>query len=126
MKKLIIGGLAALAIGGTTLSGALTPVAGASPEQDFYSQVYLSVHPSVTGPRLLELGNLTCSVRRSGQSTNDAKVAVYKSLIAQGVVSASAEFSKRSWTTTSSCTSSSVELTSRQAEQFRTESGLHW
>lgn len=92
MKKLIIGGLAALAIGGTTLSGALAPVAGASPEQDFYSQVYLSVHPSVTGPRLLELGNLTCSVRRSGQSTNDAKVAVYKSLIAQGVVSASAEY----------------------------------
>ena len=50
------------------------------------------MHPSVTGPRLLELGNLTCSVRRSGQSTNDAKVAVYKSLIAQGVVSASAEY----------------------------------
>ena len=86
-------GLLACVLGAAgTLSGVLAPVAGASPEQDFYSQVYLYAHPSVTGPRLLELGNLTCSVRRNGQSTNDAKVAVYKSLIAQGVVSASAEY----------------------------------
>jgi hypothetical protein len=63
----------------------------AADEQGFFSQVYLTAHPPVTGPRLLELGYQTCSVRRSGQSTDDAKVAVWKSLEAQGVVASNAE-----------------------------------
>jgi hypothetical protein len=58
MKRLVTGGLAALAMG---LIGA--PVAGAdsytstAAEQNFYSQVYLYAHPSLTDARLLELGS---------------------------------------------------------------------
>lgn len=77
--------------GALCVVGMLTATPAASDEQDFFSQVYLTAHPSVTGPRLLELGNKTCSVRRAGGSTDDAKVAVWRSLNAQGVVSSNAE-----------------------------------
>lgn len=71
-------------------------VAGASPsftplEQQYLSAVYQYVHPSVTDSRLVELGYLTCRVRRGGSSTDDAKVAVWKNLDAAGVVSSNAE-----------------------------------
>jgi hypothetical protein len=70
------------------LAGA--PLAAAD-EQGFLAQVYLTAHPPVTGPRLLELGYQACSTRRSGQSTDAAKVAVWKGLDAQGVVASNAE-----------------------------------
>jgi Protein of unknown function (DUF732) len=87
LKRLI-----AVCVGGALCGAGLTvaPLAAAD-EQGFFSQIYLIAHPSLTGPRLLELGYQTCSVRRSGQSTDDAKVAVWQSLNAQGVVSSNAE-----------------------------------
>jgi hypothetical protein len=92
MKRLVTGGLAALAIG---LIGA--PVAGAdsytstAAEQNFYSQVYLYAHPSLTDARLLELGYQACAVRRSGLSTGNAKVSLWKTLEGQGMLASNAE-----------------------------------
>ena len=78
------------------LLGALTPSAGADPvgtaaEQNFYSQVYLYAHPSLTDARLLELGHQACAVRRSGMSTGDAKLSLWKTLEGQGMLSSRAE-----------------------------------
>lgn len=73
-----------------SLSSMTAPRARAD-EQDFLSQVYLYGHPSVTQSRLLELGYQACSVRRSGQDSDAAKAALYRSLNAQGVVSSNAE-----------------------------------
>jgi hypothetical protein len=85
--------LAAAACVAGSLAGLTTiqaAVASAS-EQDFFGQVYLYAHPSVTGARLLELGYQACNVRHSEQSTDTAKVAVWKSLEAQGVLPSNAE-----------------------------------
>ena len=76
--------------------GALAPSAGADPgstaaEQNFYSQVYLYAHPSLTDARLLELGYQACAVRRSGLSTGDAKVSLWKRLEGQGMLASNAE-----------------------------------
>ena len=46
----------------------------ASAEQNFYAAVFKTLHPNVDGPRLLELGYQACMVRRSGGSSDDAKV----------------------------------------------------
>lgn len=69
------------------------PTAGADPtaEQAYLSQLYLYAHPGVTDARLIELGNLTCSVRRSGGTTDDAKVAVWQNLSASDILSSNAE-----------------------------------
>jgi hypothetical protein len=60
-------------------------------EQRYLSDLYQYVHPSVTAARLVELGNLACSVRRSGMSSDDAREAVWRNLDAAGVVSSNAE-----------------------------------
>ncbi|WP_420798224.1 DUF732 domain-containing protein [Mycolicibacterium hassiacum] len=60
-------------------------------EQRYLAQLYGYVHPPVTAERLVQLGNLTCAVRRSGGSTEAAKERVWQSLEAQGVVSSRAE-----------------------------------
>jgi hypothetical protein len=62
-----------------------------SAEQRYLADLYQYVHPSVTAPRLVELGNLACSVRRSGASSDDAREAVWQNLNAAGVVSSNAE-----------------------------------
>lgn len=73
-----------------------TPSAVADPqftsaEQAYLADLYLLAHPSVTAPRLVELGNLACAVRRSGGSSYDARDAVWQNLNAGGVVSSNAE-----------------------------------
>lgn len=81
----------------TLLSGsAVTAQAQADPgatdaEQRYLNDLYQYVHPSVTDARLVELGNLACSVRRSGASSDDARTAVWRNLDAAGVVSSNAE-----------------------------------
>lgn len=80
----------------TCLGGATAAPAGADPsfspaEQQFLADLYQYVHPSVTPARLIELGNLACTVRRNGSSTDDATTAVWHSLDRQGVVSSKAE-----------------------------------
>lgn len=65
--------------------------AGQGSEQSYLSDLYTYVHPPVTDARLVDLGNLTCTVRRSGSSTDDAEMAVWQSLNQQGVVSSNAE-----------------------------------
>ena len=74
-------------------AGLSAPIAGADPaaEQQYLTSLHQFVHPSVTTSRLIELGNLTCVVRRNGSSTDDAKNAVWQSLDRQGVVSSNAE-----------------------------------
>jgi hypothetical protein len=62
-----------------------------SSEQRYLSDLYQYVHPSVTPARLIEMGNLACSVRRSGGSTDDARTAVWQNLNATAVVSSNAE-----------------------------------
>jgi hypothetical protein len=78
---------------GSASTAAGDPVTTAS-ERQYLTALYLLVHPPVTDARLVELGNLTCSVRRSGSSTDDAKVAVWHSLDRQGVVSSNAKMGR--------------------------------
>ena len=70
MKRLVIGGIAALAIG---LIGA--PVASADPSQDYLGA--LSNTPGFTvngftGPLLLGVGNTICTDLRAGMSPQDS------------------------------------------------------
>lgn len=60
-------------------------------EQRYLSDLYQYVRPSVTAARLVELGNLACSLRRSGGSIDDARTAVWQNLNAAGAVSSNAE-----------------------------------
>jgi hypothetical protein len=81
---------------GVGLSGPGMAPARADPnftpaEQQFLNDLSRYVHPSVAPARLVELGNLTCTVRRNGGSTDDAKRAVSQSLDRQGVVSSNAD-----------------------------------
>lgn len=74
----------------------VVPVAQADPgytmaEQRYLASLYPLAHPSVTDARLVELGNLTCAVRRGGSSTNEAKAAVMRNLDTSGVLSSNAE-----------------------------------
>jgi hypothetical protein len=78
------------------LGGANAAAANAEPsfsptEQQFLTDLSQYVRPSVTPARLVELGNLTCTVRRNGGSTDDAKRAVSQSLDRQSVVSSNAD-----------------------------------
>ncbi|AFP37703.1 DUF732 domain-containing protein [Mycolicibacterium smegmatis] len=68
-----------------------SPAVAHADEQAFMSQVYLYAHPSLTGPRLLDLGYQACRVRREGRSTDAAKVAVWQTLSADGILSSNAE-----------------------------------
>lgn len=61
-----------------------------SAEQRYLSNLRQYAHPSVTDARLVELGNLTCSVRHHGSSTDEAKGAVARNLDASGVFSSNA------------------------------------
>ena len=84
--------LASLTAAAVGVGGLTAPLAQATPaEQDFFSQVYLYAHPSVTDARLLQLGYQACSTLRSGQTVDAAKTTVYDSLDSQGVVSSNAE-----------------------------------
>lgn len=60
-------------------------------EQHYLDDLDQYVHPRVAPPTLLELGNLACSVRRSGMSSDDAREAVWQNLSDAGVVSSNAE-----------------------------------
>lgn len=82
---------AGLLLGSTAGVIACTVPVARADDQAFLSQVYLYAHPSLTGPRLLELGHRACSVRRAGQTTDAAKNELYKTLAAQGVLSSNAE-----------------------------------
>jgi Protein of unknown function (DUF732) len=65
MKRLVIGGIAALAIG---LIGA--PIASADPPQDYLDT--LSNTPGFTGPLLLGAGNTICTDLRAGMTPQDS------------------------------------------------------
>jgi len=84
-------------IAGTAVASATVAMLVGSPavahadEQAFMSQVYLYAHPSLTGPRLLDLGYQACRVRRDGGSTDAAKETLWKTLSAEGVLSSNAE-----------------------------------
>lgn len=88
--------IGALVVAGTLASVMGAPAAHAAPgmtpaEQRYLADLYQYVHPPVTDARLVELGNLTCSARRGGSSTDDAKVAVWRNLDASGVSTSNAE-----------------------------------
>ena len=97
MKHLIIGGIAALAIAlaGASIGGAMAPSAGAEPygntpaERQFLAEAdqYL-LRPRPTDKLLLELGYQACAVRRSGGSSDDAKVAIWNTWDSSGIRSA--------------------------------------
>ena len=84
-------GFSITALAAASAVGMCNPATASANEQAFLAQVYLYAHPSVTADRLMQLGELTCAVRRSGQSTDDSKSAVWQSLQNQGVVSSNAE-----------------------------------
>jgi hypothetical protein len=74
-----------LGLGG--LATALSPLAEATPaEESYYQELFQVAHPMVNESLLLYLGEQTCTVRRSGQSTDAAKVAVYNTTQAKGGV----------------------------------------
>lgn len=85
-----VGALALL----SSLGVAVTPASQANPgdaDINFLNEVGPIAHPLVSVPTLIQLGHQACGVRRAGGSTGDAKVSVWKSLEAQGVVSSNAE-----------------------------------
>ena len=97
MKRVIIGGVAALAIvlAGASIGGAMAPSAGAEPygntpaERQFLAEAdqYL-LRPRPTDKLVLELGYQACAVRRSGGSSDDAKVAIWNTWDSSGIRSA--------------------------------------
>ncbi|BBX17733.1 hypothetical protein CRI77_10405 [Mycolicibacterium duvalii] len=60
-------------------------------EKQYLGELYLYVHPSVTPPRLVELGHLACAARRDGATSDQAREVVWRNLDAAGVVSSNAE-----------------------------------
>jgi hypothetical protein len=84
---------AALAVGATAIevSGAGAASANTAEEQQFMSEVYPYAHPSLTGPRLLQLGYQSCGDRRSGLSSRDARDNLWLTLSRQGVLASNAE-----------------------------------
>lgn len=93
MRRQILSGFLAsvAAIGAVASPKAVADPQFTSAEQNYLANLYLLAHPSVTAPRLVELGNLACAVRRSGASSYDARDAVWQNLNAAGVVSSNAE-----------------------------------
>jgi UDP-3-O-[3-hydroxymyristoyl] glucosamine N-acyltransferase len=72
----------------------LPPTAHANPSDadiNFLNEVYPYAHPPVSPQALMQLGHQACGVRQSGGSTGDAKVSIWNSLNAQGVVGSNAE-----------------------------------
>lgn len=59
--------------------------------QTYLSELEVYVHPKVSSNRLIELGNLACSARRSGMSSDDARMILWDNLKASGVTSSNAE-----------------------------------
>jgi Protein of unknown function (DUF732) len=59
--------------------------------QRYLSELDGYVHPNVSSDRLIELGNLACSARRSGVSTDAARMVLWQNLKDSGVVSNNAE-----------------------------------
>lgn len=80
-----------VAIGAVAAPKAVADPQFTSAEQAYLANLYLFVHPSVTAPRLVELGNLACAARRGGASSDDAREVVWQNLNAAGVVSSNAE-----------------------------------
>jgi hypothetical protein len=96
ISKILFGAIGGLIAVASLTASIAAPWAHADPdftssEQRYLSDLYQYVHPSVTAARLVELGNLTCSVRRSGSSADDAKNVVWQNLDSAGVVSSNAE-----------------------------------
>jgi hypothetical protein len=72
------------------------PAASPGSGQPLAAQHYLSeldryVHPNVSSDRLIELGNLACTTRRSGVSSDDARMVLWQNLKDSGLVSNNAE-----------------------------------
>jgi hypothetical protein len=90
-----------IAVFGTITAGFLAGITGAPwaqadpdfgpAEQNYLSDLRQYVHPGVTDARLVELGNLTCSARHNGSSTDAATSVVAHNLDASGVLSSNAE-----------------------------------
>ncbi|CDQ43181.1 DUF732 domain-containing protein [Mycolicibacterium neoaurum] len=89
-RRLLVG---LVALSGAAVAGVCVgnPAIASADEQAFISQIYLTAHPSVKVQSLLEFGHLACSVRHSGKSSDEAKIVIWESLDAQGVVSSMAE-----------------------------------
>lgn len=69
-----------------------TPGSGRpSGAQRYLADLSRFVHPDVGPDRLVELGNLACSARRRGMSSDDASMAVWEELKGSGLVSNMAE-----------------------------------
>lgn len=60
-------------------------------DSDFLTEVYQYAHPQVSPQLLMQLGHQACGVRRAGGSSGDAKVAISKTLWAQGFDAIGAE-----------------------------------
>jgi hypothetical protein len=72
------------------------PAASPGSLQSLGAQRYLSeldryIHPNVSSDRLIELGNLACTARRSGVSSDDARMVLWQNLNDSGLVSNNAE-----------------------------------
>ncbi|WP_369829763.1 DUF732 domain-containing protein [Mycobacterium sp. 852002-51152_SCH6134967] len=71
---------------------AASPGSGQSPAaQRYLSELDKYVHPNVSPGRLIELGDLACSTRRSGVSADDTRMVLWQNLKDSGVVSDNAE-----------------------------------
>ncbi len=92
MRRAVPQGVIAILVCGSLLLGCPAASADPSPaEQEYLAQLYLLAHPSVTAEWLVELGNLACTVRRAGGTTDIAKETVWLNLNAAGVVSSNAD-----------------------------------
>lgn len=71
----------------------MSPAVHADPAADanFLTEVYQHAHPQVSPQLLTNLGHQVCAVRRAGGDNGDAKVAISKTLWAQGFDAIGAE-----------------------------------
>ena len=89
-RRLLVWALAMFASTGMALASTSSADPTAA-DSNFLNEVYRSAHPQVSPQFLMQLGHQTCNVRRAGGSSGDAKVAVSKSLWAQGLNAIGAE-----------------------------------
>ena len=85
-----IGGVLAWAVLGLLL----IPASQATPgdeDANFLTEAYQYAHPQVSPQFLVQLGHEACAVRRAGGDSGDAKVAISKTLWAQGFDATGAE-----------------------------------
>lgn len=85
------GALAICVSSGVTVMPPTSQAYPTDADANFLNEVYPYAHPQVSPEVLMQLGHQACGVRRSGGSTGDAKVSIWNSLSAQGVVSSNAE-----------------------------------